>query len=235
MKCVEEGTLREYLDRELERDQSQKVSRHVESCAACRARFEEIAARSAAARSRLGTISTDAVLVDVNAGAALARLRARREEEAEVRAGWFSPRLRAVWGSVALVAVVGIALSFAPIRGWAERLLSLFRVQHITVVTVPGGNIDPDSVSRTRQLLMQMMSDRVTIIQHPGPVEAQDAATASQMAGFSVRLPRHAPGNLRLLVKSEQTIQMVMDRDRLEAILREAGRFRTVRRLCKCG
>lgn len=224
MTCVEEGTLLEYLDRELDRDRSHEVARHLENCAACHARSEEIAAGSAVARSRLGTLSTDAASPDVNAAAALARLRARTDDEAEVTSGWFSPRLRALSGSLALVAVVVIALSFAPIRGWAQRLLALFRVQHITVVGIPSGNIDPDAVSRTRQLIMQTMSDQVTITQHPGPVDAKDAATASQLAGFSVRLPSHVPGTPRLLVKGEQTIQMVMDRERLEAILREAGR-----------
>lgn len=119
-----------------------------------------------------------------------------------------------------------LIMTVAPIRGWAENLLAIFRIEHFTVLEVnpdaARGALANDDVFN--QQIGHMLSDEVTVTQPPKKAQqVADAATAAQLAGFNIHLIAGERLSA-LLFRSATTAQMKLDRDRLQSILNEAGR-----------
>ena len=157
------------------------------------------------------------------------------------RSGWtWSQRLSLVSGGVAAIAVV-LVLTVAPVRAWAESLLSVFRVQRVTVLEIDPATIKNNGLENNQllnQAISRVLSDEVTVTQKPQrPQLITDAALASNDAGFTVRLlPDKTPSSL--LLESGAAMQMKLNRDRIQSILNEAGRsdlqIPEVSRRCYC-
>jgi hypothetical protein len=163
---------------------------------------------------------------ETDVSAAWNRLRVRmRESEPPRRIQWTPLRTwsLAAAGAVALAAVAIITV--APIRGWAENLLAIFRVEHVTVLDLSSGSIKGLENDQTfNQAMSRVISEEVTVTQPPQkPQQVPDAATASKLAGFSAHLiAGETPA--ALMVRSTIVAQMKLDRDRLQSIVDEAGR-----------
>src|SRR5207253_9104356 len=73
--------------------------------------------------------------------------------------------------------------------------------------------------------ISQLFSDSVTVSRQPGqPVVVADAAAASKAAGFNVRLLSAGQGTPRLTVQDGTAFQVVLNRQRAQAVLDQAGR-----------
>jgi hypothetical protein len=137
----------------------------------------------------------------------------------------FSPRLRTAWAGLAVVALLATAFSFAPVRAWAGEILALFRVQKIVVLPIDTTRLgelgNNDTVGKQ---ISSLLSDSVTVTKKAGkPKLVADAAQASQAAGFAVRLPANRTDTPQLTVQGGAAFQMVVDRDRAQALLDDAG------------
>ena len=72
--------------------------------------------------------------------------------------------------------------------------------------------------------ISHLISSSVTIQQNPGkPVTAADAAQASQLAGFNVRLPQGMTPS-RISVENKAAFSLKVDLAKVQALLDEAGR-----------
>ena len=70
-----------------------------------------------------------------------------------------------------------------------------------------------------------MFSDSVTVTREPGqPVVVAGAAEASTAAGFNVRLLSAGPGTPRLTVQDGTAFEVVLNRQRAQGLLDQAGR-----------
>jgi hypothetical protein len=137
----------------------------------------------------------------------------------------FSRRLAPAWGAVAALALLGAFFSFAPARGWAQKILAMLRVQKIAVVPVDLTGFEGRDDSAAAKMIGQMISDNVVVTMKPGEPElAGSGEEASQLAGFQVRLLSARADAPRLRVQGEQAFHMTLNRDRLQAILQEVGR-----------
>lgn len=221
------GILRAYVDGELEARQSASVAKHVENCSQCRSELSAVASQAAAVGAgfnQLPEAHWDAANTDA-AWAAFLRRRHREltKEQTPRLVPW---RIWSAVGAGAAVAFVALLFLFAPLRSWAESVLAIFRVERFTVLELnPAtmhGSLQNDAL--LNQAVGHIFSDDVTITQEPQkPVPVSDAATASKLAGFQVRLlPGESP--TALLFKSGIAARMKLDRDRLQALLDEAGR-----------
>lgn len=220
------GILRAYIDDELEAGQSASVARHLEGCARCRSALSDVTRQAASARSsfaQLPQANWDSVHTD-EAWAAFSRV--RRQELPVEQSRRFVPR--PVWSIAAAgaaVAAVTLLFTVAPLRSWAESVLAIFRVEHFTVLELnPAetvGKLQNDAFFN--KAIGHVLSDDVTITEAPQkPVSVPDAATASKLAGFHVRmLDDRSPS--AILFKGAAAAQMKLDRDRLQSILNEAG------------
>jgi hypothetical protein len=226
MKHAETGTLRAYLDSQLDSGQLAAVEQHITSCGECERELATL--RDHAARVRDGLDRLPALAVVENPATAWAAFQNKREDwmEREQNRWSLGRRLSLAGAALGVVAVV-LVLTVAPVRAWAESLLGIFRVQRFTVL-----EIDPSAFKgnglKNNQLLNQaigrVLSDEVTVTQQPQkPQVVADAATASKATGFPVQLlPGEAPSGL--LVEGGAAMQMKLNRDRIQSILDEAGR-----------
>lgn len=220
------GILRAYIDGELEAEQSGSVARHLEDCSQCRSALSDVTRQAAAVHSSLSQLPEtrwNAANLDAT-WAAFSRI--RRQELAADESRSFVPRR--VWSIAAAgtaVALFTLLFTVAPLRSWAESVLAIFRVEHFTVL-----ELNPAKTAEAlhndaffNQAVGHILSDDLTITQAPQkPVSVPDAATASNLAGFHVRLlDDRSPS--AILFKSGAAAQMKLDRDRLQSILDEAG------------
>lgn len=221
------GVLRAHLDGELEAGQSVLVANHLENCSPCcseRSAVKSNAAEATSSLDQLPHLHWDAAKTDA---AWNAFRRKRQQVVSEQQERRLTPRR--IWslaGAGATLAFVTLLFTFAPLRSWAESFLAIFRVEHFTVLelnpTQLHGSLQNDAFFN--QTVGHILSDEVTVTLAPQkPIPVPDAATASKLAGFQVRL---LGGQLpsALLFKSGAAAQLKLDRDRLQSILNEAGR-----------
>ena len=132
---------------------------------------------------------------------------------------------RLIW--VIIVAVVIVILFFAlpPGRNLANKFFGSLRMQNVQSVNVNLSAFVGPNANRTLQdMVTQMISDKVTVTQNEKTQTAQNAAAASQLAGFSVELPSKRKDAPELAVGGQRAFDLTADRARLQAILKEAGR-----------
>ena len=104
-------------------------------------------------------------------------------------------------------------------------MLNLFRVQQVVVVPVDFTGIQPLTGNDTLgKQVSDLISSSVTTDQNPGnPVPAADAAQASQLAGFTVRVPQGMTPS-RLSVENTAAFTLKIDVAKAQALLNESGR-----------
>ncbi len=128
------------------------------------------------------------------------------------------------YAAIAAAALV-LIVSIPATRALADQVLSLFRVEQVTVVPVDfTGMKQLNGNGALGQQLSDLISSSITVKQKPGePVSATNAADASQKAGFTVRLPQSETFS-RLSVQNGAAFDVKIDRARAQALLDEAGR-----------
>lgn len=229
MSCITDGILRARLDGELSESERQEVEAHLASCAECRSRAEAMAAQAERVRGIMAHLDPATGAASPDARGALTRFRAEHLPAEDERAPsllerLFARRLRPVWGALAALVAIAVAVSFAPPRTWAQKVLAMLRVQRVTVIT-----LDPSTFSSSSnnpgQMIGKLLSDNLVVTMDPGkPHPAADAATASQMAGFNVRTLTGLSQPTEFNVNGEGAFNLTLNRGRLQTILEEAGR-----------
>ena len=224
MTHLTENTLRTYLDHELAEAEQAAAQSHLAACAACRAELSALESRAASVKARLAALAPSGAEAARAAPAAWAQF--KRKEKQTMLQSLFSRRMRPVWAGVTLVAVFAIALSFAPVRALASNFLGLFRVQQVTVLPVDTTSLKAlTGNSPLTSEISQMFSSSVTVTRPASdPKDVSSAAEASQLAGFSVRLPANQPAAPQLTVQSGTAFEFKVDRAQAQALINEAGR-----------
>ena len=135
----------------------------------------------------------------------------------------FSRQMRPVWIALAVVAVLAISLTFAPVRAIANNFLGLFRVEQFAVVEINPGDLAEQLGSSAQ--FNAMLSQNVQIEERGEPFTVADKQQASQHVGFEVRLPVGMNQPLESL-KVERGLQatLTVDAPRVQTILNEIGR-----------
>lgn len=133
------------------------------------------------------------------------------------------------WSPIRVIAMAALVVAgwFAipPTRRLAERFYGSLRVQKVQAVNVNLSNfVGPNADSTLQQMVSQMISDKVAVTVNGAEQTAATAAAASQIAGFRVQLPGNRKGKPELLVAGEHAFNLTVDRSRLQAIFKEAGR-----------
>jgi hypothetical protein len=133
---------------------------------------------------------------------------------------------RPVWGGLAAGCALVLLLSFAPTRTWAQKFLEMLRVQKVAVVPIDLSMLSGVGEERGRgKLIAQFISNNVVVTMKPGePAKVSSVAEASEKAGFHVRTVEGLGTPQAIFVGDEGAFHMTLDRDRLEAVLAEAGR-----------
>ena len=136
---------------------------------------------------------------------------------------WFAyPAVR--FGS-AVVLILALILAFPGTRALAGDLLNLFPVQQVAVVPVDFTGLEQlNGDGALGNQFTELISNSTDMSQKPGePIEAADAAQASQLAGFNVRVPQGSAPS-QIYVTDAAAFTMTIDRAKAQALLDEAGR-----------
>jgi len=221
---ISHANLRAFLDQELPGWQQAEAEQHLAGCPDCRVRLQAVRERAALVGAYLTPLAPDEAAVPAPA-AVLAQLKQRQRKD---QLPMFKSILgkRPVWASLVAVTVLATAFSLAPVQAWASEFLGLFRVQQVQVLPIDTTQLS--SLSNDSSLvkqISQLFSDSVTVSHQPaGPVVVASAAEASQAAGFGVRLLGASAGVPRLTVQDGTAFQVVLNRQRAQDILNQAGR-----------
>lgn len=217
-KHLTDGELRAALDEEGEA----KQLAHLESCMECQARQHKLQAEHERIARQLAFL-TPADEPTPAAQKAWNRFSQQlvMKKEISMFKKWFAfPVVR--FGTAALL-ILALVLAFPGTRALAGELLSLFRVQHVTVVPVDFTGMEQLN-GAVGHNISQLISDSVTMKKEPGdPVNVATTDEASQLAGFNVRAPQDVTPS-RINVMSGASFTFTIDRAKAQALLDEAGR-----------
>ena len=126
------------------------------------------------------------------------------------------------FGTAALL-ILALVLAFPGTRALAGELLSLFRVQHVTVIPVDFTGMEQLDGSVGNNI-SQLISESVTMQKEPSdPVTVATTDEASQLTGFNVRAPQGLTPS-RISVMNGSAFTFTIDRAKAQALLDEAGR-----------
>jgi hypothetical protein len=220
-KHLNDGQLRAALDGEL----NPAARHHLEGCAACQARQITVQAQAQQAAHRLAFLAPSLEDPSPAARTALSHFQDEiriREETSMFKKLFSTPFVRF---GLAFVLILAIVVSIPTTRALADQLLNLFRVQQVTVIPVDfTGMQQLTGDGMFGKQISELLSRSITMTQKPGdPLSAADAAQASQLAGFNVRLPKDLTPS-QIYVQSGAAFTLKVDRARAQALLDEAGR-----------
>lgn len=223
-KHLTDGELRADLDGAL----VPQRARHLETCASCQARQQQLQVQQREAERLLAFFAPQNVPTDppgLSARQAWARFSKQimQQKESSMTKKWFSfPLVR--FGLAALV-LLALILAFPGTRTLAGELLNLFRVQQVQVVPVDFTGLEQlTGDGALGNQFTGLISDSIRMEREPGePVEADNSDQASQLAGFTVRLPRGMTPS-RIHVTDAAAFTLTMDRVKVQALLDSAGR-----------
>jgi hypothetical protein len=218
---LDDGQLRSALDRELAEAEQQ----HLDACPTCQERLTRIRQQTELASGHLSFLAyseQESAPSPRNALQHFYHRNTTRKENFVIKKLFSSPILKF---GLAVILILAIVLSIPVTRALAGQLLGLFRVQQVVVVPIDYTGMQQLTGNSTLgKQFSQLVSSSVITEQNPGtPVTASDAAQASQMAGFSVRLPQGITPS-RISVENSAAFSFKVDRAKAQALLDEAGR-----------
>jgi hypothetical protein len=220
-KHLTDGELRAALDGELDALRIQ----HLQACADCQARRQTLQAGSEHTARELAFLTPADDDAAPPARAAWSRFLRRDSTYKEIPMfkKWFaSPVVR--FGAAAVL-ILALILALPRTRALASQLLNLFRVQQVAVIPVDFTGLKQlTGNDALGSQLSDLISSSTDMTQKPGdPVPAASAEEATQLAGFSVRLPGNATPS-QINVTGAAAFTLTVDREKAQALLDEAGR-----------
>jgi hypothetical protein len=219
-KHLTDGELRAALDGELE----PQGLKHLEACLDCRTRKGQLQKETREAARLLSFLTpTDEPVPTAQKAWSRFSEKLLIKKETSMFKRWFAyPVVRFASAAVLIVTLI---LAFPGTRALAGELLNLFRVQQVTVVPVDFTGLEQlTGDGALGNQFTELISNSTDMTQKPGDaIQAADAAQASQLAGFNVRVPE---GNTpsQIYVTDAAAFTMTIDRAKAQALLDEAGR-----------
>lgn len=219
-KHLTDGELRAALDGELDVN----GLAHLEACTDCQSRQRHLQSESEKIAYRLAFLAgTDQqVPQPQRAWNQFSQRLLTKKENSMFKKMFAFPVIR--FGTAVLV-ILALVLAFPGTRALAGELLNLFRIRQVTAVPVDFTGLEQlTGDGALGNQFTELISNSVNITDEPGElVEAADAAQASQLSGFNVRLPQSLTP-AQIYVMDSAAFSMTVDRAKAQALLDEAGR-----------
>jgi hypothetical protein len=131
---------------------------------------------------------------------------------------------RGFWVLLTIALVCSVGLGIPGVRNLAVKSLQSLRVQKVQAVNADFSQyVDANANPSLRQMVTQMISDKVKVETNEDDTAATDAAGAGKLAGFNVHLLGARKDEPKLTVGGSHKIEVSVDRARLQAIAAEAG------------
>lgn len=224
MNCISEGVLRAYGDGELDDSELLQVQNHLERCADCRRRLEELESLAGRVRQHLSVLAPDAKSLAVNAPLALWRFKGEHGDEPEASGllRLFAKHWRPLSVTALAAALLVVFLAFPVARSWAQRFLLTLRVEKVQPIRIDTSLLEGNQA--LQQAIRQMISDKVVVTVDEKEQHAASAEAATQLAGFTVHLVGGRSDAPELVVLGQHSFNLTADRARLQDLFNQAGR-----------
>jgi hypothetical protein len=203
----------------------ERVSAHMQGCPECRDHFEAIQVRAGSVREHFEALAPTPMDAALPLQAARPKLENRiAQKETNMWQKLINRKYRPAWAALAVVALLALALTFPQVRAVANSFLGLFRVERVTAVQV-GISLDdfPQEMEQHFTALDRLLSDQIQVEQRGESQKVQDAAEASALAGFPVRLPNRLESRPQLVFQPSAQVSFEIQRDRWQLLLDEMG------------
>ena len=223
---LSDGEIRAYQDQELRDELHQQAQAHLEACPRCQARAAEQHSRSQRLSAQLSSLDPGPSQAQQSPVLARPRLARRLEHEDKEKITMWNKLTRSiprpVWATLAIVAILAVALAFGPVRAVANSFLSLFRVEQIQVIEVDPSQLEEQFGSSSQ--LEQLLTQSAQFESRGDPQEVSSAEQASELTGVPVRLPAEIEGAQKITVQPGGDVKFNVDLELVRAVLRDIGR-----------
>jgi anti-sigma factor RsiW len=218
-----EKEIRAYIDQELDPGQFDLAQSHIDSCTQCQESAALMGEKINRIKNQMESLTNNAPGEPLSEQEALilvnTRIQNSNQEDNNMWKKLTSALPRPAWIAMAVFSLLVISMAFAPMRAIANSFLSLFRIEQVRVVEF---NLEdrPEDLGASSQF-EYMMSNQVQVDERGEPQEAADAAEASALAGFPVRLPSGMDGKYEVSPGGEITFNV--DLEQVRTVLRDIG------------
>jgi hypothetical protein len=230
---LNENDLRAYHDGELTGAPQVEASAHLAECPDCQAELSAIAARAGQVQSILQTLAPSPTQNRGTVGkpfstssAAAWRIFEQRIQEKPSMSKTLA-RLRPLWATLTLIAVLAVALSFPSVQALASNFLRLFRVQQVTALPLDMTSLRDARFDPTvGEAISQALAQQVKITRPAGkPVEVATAAQASEQVKFQVRVSKDPAQSIsRITVQPGVAFEGTFNSDLVQEVLQGMGK-----------
>jgi hypothetical protein len=217
------GEIKAYLDNEIANIDVKRIKVHLNECTECQDRAEKL--------SNLGNQTSELLSAMKPKGAetpqpgsqalALFEMRHKAKESLTMYDKFFNRRYRYAWVAAGAIAILAVAMLLPQVRAIGSSFLGLFRVEQFTIL-----QFDPEELEErlgSPSNFEYLIAEDVVVEEFGEAQAAADAAEASNLAGFTVRLPAAAHGDKLLKVQPGAKISMQVDLPKMQALLNEIG------------
>ena len=220
---LNERVIRAYIDKELDPEEFDAAETHIRSCEECRESAEVMTVQIERVKNHIETLTSGPVGEPIPEGEALnlinSRLQTRKTEEQNMWKKLTNALPRPAWIVLAVLSLLVISMAFAPVRAIANSFLSLFRVEQVRVVEFDMED-RPEELGQSAQF-EYMMSNQFQVNERGEPQEVANAAEASALAGFPVRLPANMDGEYKVTPGGDITFNV--DLEQVRTVLNDIG------------
>ena len=131
---------------------------------------------------------------------------------------------RPLWAVVIIAVGIGGTLSTSAGRDLVQQWLHSLRLQKVQAVNLDlSPFVDANSNPALHQMVAQMISERVNVTLNEPNQPVTDRAAANALAGFPVQLIDARKDSPKLVVGGRHELNMIVERSRLQEILKAAG------------
>jgi len=219
-----EGLIRAYLDQALSVDQAAEINAHLLTCSSCRAAANEIQNRAESVQATFIRLDGESEQIRSSASARI-RFNQRLEidkENQSMKPNILSRIPKAAWAALAVTIVLVVALTFEPVRAFANSFLALFRVEQIRVIEFDSQEMD-EKLKNSSQL-EYILSNQIQVEETGELQQVSSPEEASALAGFAVRLPVEVEGERQIHVQPAAKMNFTVDLELVRGVLKDLGR-----------
>ncbi len=223
---IQEGDIRAYIDRELDPEKAALLESHLANCPLCLEKYQAIQGRQQLLSNVFEDINITEPKLPIQTPVAWRTLQSKINEDQKEKTNMWKnmqsriPRL--AWMAMAIVLILAVSLSFAPVRAIANNFLGLFRVEQIQVVEVDYRNLSSQLGDSSQ--IENFLSENVEVAEGGDTQEVADAQAAAQISGLPVRVISGFEGPVKFRVQPAAKAVFNIDLELVEAILKDLNR-----------
>ena len=222
---IQEGELRAHLDRELEPQKAALLESHLAECPLCLEEYQAIQSRQQRVSIVFEQLEESDSKPPLKTPVAWRSLQCKMNDDQKEKSDMWKNLTtkipRPAWMALAVVLILAVSLSFAPVRAIANNFLGLFRVEQIRVIEVDYANLSSQLGDSSQ--IESLLSDNIQVEQGGENKEATDAQSAAQLAGMDVRVISGFEGKIEFRVQPATKAVFNIDLELVEGILKELG------------